>query len=371
MTDINFAPASYASDTVGTSWEPFLVPKEAIDTEIDRLLTGPMPASGFRSSSVVHPSVSDGVPSLTPVTEVAINVLAPGERTPERRGNYSLLEISILGGGRVQTGDPMDVSLHDVCTIPSMHPFSHHNTGDKPWAWLSYSNAPLLRRTGTYFSEAGPFARKDATAEVSITQQQAEQYNRVNGPIHEMPSTGAELRGYEYLTDIEPVPNPPQHWAWEDMSPYIPQFEGDNKDPSKRGIWLMYNPATERRQGTTPTHFATFAGAAPGTRPYKGTRGHLHTSASINYHTRGHGYSTVAGKRIDWKAGDLLFSAPSWVEHAHYFGDDGWTVLTVQDHPLHISMASLLWQENVNDPILSLGNEEGQKGYVFPRETGE
>ena len=66
----------------------------------------------------------------------------------------------------------------------------------------------------------------------------------------------------------------------------------------------------------------------------------------------------------------ISFSAPSWLEHAHYIGERGCTILTVQDHPLHISMASLLWQENPNDPILSLGNEEGQKGYVFPREAG-
>ena len=104
--------------------------------------------------------------------------------------------------------------------------------------------------------------------------------------------------------------------------------------------------------------------------PYAGDRGHRHTSASINYHTRGSGSSIVDGERIHWEEGDLLFSAPAWAEHAHYHGPDGWTVLTVQDHPMHIATGSLLWQEDMTGPIYSLGAGEGQKGYVSPREVG-
>lgn len=68
--------------------------------------------------------------------------------------------------------------------------------------------------------------------------------------------------------------------------------------------------------------------------------------------------------------GDLLLSAPGWLEHAHYQGPDGLGVCTVQDHPLQIGMEALVWQEDLNGPVLALGSEAGQTGYVGPRETG-
>lgn len=371
MTTVTFRTPSTSAPVEREAWGAYLIPKEAIDAEIARLSQGPTPKSGYRASSFVHPKAKDGIPSLTPVTEVTLNVLNPGERTSVRRGNYSLLETSILGGGRSSVAAiDFPIQVNDVWTVPSMKPYYYENTTDQTWAWLTYSNSALLRRIGSYWAQENlpiPQAKSEADASLEIE----EKYSRKTGPIHKMPSNGNELRSYEHLTDIEPVPNPPLHWVWNEIAPYLPIHPGDNSDPNKRGIWLLYNPATERRQGTTPVHFATYAAASPGTPPYSGKRGHFHTSASINYHRTGHGYSIVDGKRVDWKAGDLLFAAPSWLEHAHYVGEDGWTVLTVQDHPMQISLGSLLWQENPDNPILSLGNEEGQKGFVFPRETGK
>jgi gentisate 1,2-dioxygenase len=370
MAEVKFAKPSASASVERDTWRPYLVTKEAIDQEIARLAAGRMPAAGCRSSSIVHPQATDGIPGFTPVTEISINVLKPGERTIVRRGNYSLLETAILGSGRANIANSVfPVALHDVWTVPSMKPYFYENTSNDTWAWLTYSNSALLRRIGAYWAEEN--LSIEAVEKVTATASAGEQqYTRKTGPVHVLPTTGTELRSYEHLTDIEPLPNPPLHWAWDDIAPHLPIHRGDNEDPDKRGIWLMYNPATERRQGTTPIHFATYAGSAPGTPPYAGKRGHFHISASINYHTSGDGYSIVDGERVDWKAGDLLFSAPSWLEHAHYFGEYGCTILTVQDHPMHISTASLLWQENPNDPVLSLGSEEGQKGYVFPREAG-
>lgn len=369
MNAVKYMTPTTAEEAPHTPWEPFLVTKEEIDLEIERLLDEDKSKTGFRAASIVHPRVNDGIPSFTPVTEICLNVLKPGERTPARRGNYSLLETAVSGTGRIHAGTTMTVTTRDVWTVPPMQDYWHENTGDEPWVWLSYSNTALLRRTGTYWAEADPTPRVPEGADPTLVDL-TNRFNRNTAPIHDLPSTGAELRAYEYLTDIHPVPNPPLHWVWDDMEPHLPLQRGDNNDPSKRQIWLLYNPATERRQGTTQTHFATYAGTPPGTPPYQGKRGHFHTSASVNYHVAGHGYSIVGGDRVDWKAGDLLLSAPSWVEHAHYIGDDGCVILTVQDHPLHISMGSLLWQEDVNQPIYSLGNEEGQKGYVHPRQKG-
>ncbi len=367
MSSVHFVTPSASSAVDRSAWEPVLVKKAEIDGEIQRLLDEARPESGLRTASIVHPRATDGVPSFTPVTEISINVLKPGERTPVRRGNFSLLETGITGSGTVHAGKEMSVAAHDVWTVPSMQPYYYENSGAAPWAWLSYSNSALLRRTGTYWAEDHPKPKE--VDDKAVSADLSARYNRKTAPIHDLPSTGAELRAYEYLTDIDPLPNPAQHWAFTEIEPHFPQTPRDN-DPSKRTIWLLYNPATERRQGTTPVHFATYSGVPAGTAPYAGTRGHFHISASVNYHVRGHGYSIVEGKRYDWGPGDLLFSAPSWQEHAHYLGGDAAVVLTVQDHPMHISMGSLLWQEDINQPILSLGTDDGQKGFVHPRQTG-
>jgi len=88
-------------------------------------------------------------------------------------------------------------------------------------------------------------------------------------------------------------------------------------------------------------------------------RPHRHVSAAINYYFHGKGYSTVAGNRYEWAAGDLMLSAPGWAVHNHASYDDYVYELTVQDQPLNLFMESLLWQENLKEPAALLGSEPG------------
>jgi gentisate 1,2-dioxygenase len=175
------------------------------------------------------------------------------------------------------------------------------------------------------------------------------------------------LRGYEFLTDIKVVENVALHWPWSEVSQGLTTEVGDNK----RNIMLMYNPATERRNGTTHSFFVTAFSCPPGAPARPVGRGHRHSSVAINYHFRGRGKSIVDGEVIEWEAGDLLLSAPGWSEHAHYYGPEGAMAFTVQDHPAQIGMESLIWQERMDGPILALGSDAGQTGYVGPREKGE
>ncbi|VTU22818.1 gentisate 1,2-dioxygenase [Variovorax sp. PBS-H4] len=345
-------------------WDPLLVTKEAIDAEIERLIAA-APANGRRRSVVVHPA-SRTANSFTPGTAVSIQVLLPGEATHPARTNANQLEITIRGGGRINAGAVLDVSLHDVWTVPPMQTYKHLNTGSEPWVRLTYSNAPLLELLGVWLEEEAEHIAAAEPAKDGLSERQRAQYARENAPDLALTAGGARLRGYEFLTDIPVVPNPAMHWPWHLVAPHLSQSPGDGK----RTIWLLYHPATERRNGTTGTYFATIGGCPPGTPPFTGERGHRHTSAAINYHIEGFGSSVVDGVRVNWKAGDLLLSAPGWSEHAHYPGEQGWKVLTVQDHPLHIAMGSLLWQEKFDGPIVALGAQEGQKGYVGPRTEG-
>ncbi len=347
-------------------WEPLLVRREAIDAEVERLCGMARPVNGVRSSVMVHPA-SRTANSFTPGTSVAVSVLLPGEKTVPRKTNANLLEIGIRGTGRLTVDGSFDTVLNDVWTVPSMRGHVHEATGDTPWVRLTYSNAPLLELLGVLYEEEGVAVLEHQRPDDGLSDQLKRKYAFEIAPDLLISDAGARLRGYEYLTDIPVVPNPALHWPWEKVWPHLSHAPNDGK----RRIWLLYHPATERRAGTTGSYFATIGGCAAGEPLYKGTHGHRHTSASINYHISGHGYSVVDGMRVDWKAGDLLLSAPGWSEHAHYHGEEGWRVLTVQDHPLHIAMGSLLWQEKYDGPILALGSEEGQKGYTAPRTQGD
>ena len=67
-------------------------------------------------------------------------------------------------------------------------------------------------------------------------------------------------------------------------------------------------------------------------------RPHRHVSSAINYYFQGSGRSTVAGNTYEWKAGDLMLSAPGWAVHNHASYDEHVYELTVQDQPLNIAM---------------------------------
>ncbi|MDQ8729157.1 hypothetical protein [Bradyrhizobium sp. LHD-71] len=348
-------------------WHPLKVAKEVIEREIQRLSDAPRPEDGRRSSLIVHPCSKAPGLGLAPGIDVTINVLNPGESTRPIRRNSNQVEICIRGAGRVTVGEQkLRLEQWDVCNIPSMRAYFHTNDGDDVWVRLTYSNAPLLAKLGIHYSEENPVEhdrKKGAGANV----EQSQRYVRDTAPDVPILESGARLRGYEFLTDIEVVENKAYVWPFELVSPYLATRPGDNK----RGIMLFYNPATERRNGTTHSFFTTISSTPPGMQPRPIGPGHRHSSVAINYHYKGSGKSIVGDHIIEWQAGDLLLSAPGWMEHAHYFGPEGAGAFTVQDHPLQIGMESLIWQERMDGPILTLGSDAGQVGYVGPRVAGQ
>ncbi|WP_454862663.1 cupin domain-containing protein [Paraburkholderia fungorum] len=363
--DYIFVDGSQAAPAPIKPWNPLLVPREAIEREIERLADAPRPEDGRRSTLIVHPLGRDGSLGFAPGVDVTINVLKPGEQTRPILRSSNQLEFCIRGSGVMCVGNKEQaVTRWDVASIPSMQPYFHKNVGDELFVRLTYSNAPLLRKLGVHwidYADAGA-----ETSATSATQKVNEDINRTTAPDIQISEDGARLRGYEFLTDIQVVENKPLVWSWEKASQTLSFEKGDEK----RNIMLLYNPATERRNGTTHSFFATLFSRQKGNPSGPVGRGHKHSSVAINYHFSGSGKSVVDGVVVPWKAGDLLLSGPSWSEHAHYYGDEGALVLTVQDHPLHIGMESLIWQERMDGPILNLGSEAGQKGYIGPRQAG-
>jgi gentisate 1,2-dioxygenase len=364
-TTYTLVDVSGAVPTPIEPWNPVLVTREAIEQEIERLLDQPVPQDGRRATCVVHPSCTDGTLGFGPGVDVIINVLKPGEQTRPLLRNANQIEFCIQGQGAVMVGDQtLTMGKWDVGSLPSMQPYCHRNTGKEPWVRLVYSNAPLLRKLGVHWAAyaAEDWRKKAIAATAGVNMD----INRANAPDIRISEEGARIRGYEYLTDIAVVENRPLVWPWQETSKTLAVEKGDGK----RNIMLMYNPATERRNGTTHSFFATLFSHPKGQPGRPIGRGHKHSSVAINYHFAGRGKSVVDDTVIPWKAGDLLLSGPSWSEHAHYYDEHGAMILTVQDHPLHIGMESLIWQERMDGPILNLGSEAGQKGYVGPRQAG-
>lgn len=342
-------------------WRPLLVRRAEIEEQIARLLDESVSPSGRRATEIVHPQSAD-LRGITPGMSITLNVLRPGEKLSLRRANSNSVEFAIGGEATVLAGDRrFQVGKWSTWSIPSMQRRYYANTSRQPFMWLSYSNQPLLDRLGVYFAD-------DAEAAEPVAQAGTEnRYVRGNAPDYPILGDGARLRGYEFLTDIEVVENKALVWPWSEVLPHMSEREGDGK----RTIMLLYNPATERRNGTTHSFFATITSFPPGNLRPPPARGHRHSSFATNYHFVGGGSSVVDGQHFSWEAGDLMLSAPSWSEHSHGFAQEGAIVLTVQDHPFQIGIESLIWQERMDGPIRTLGSEPGQTGYVGPRLAGE
>jgi gentisate 1,2-dioxygenase len=334
-------------------WAPVVIAKEEIDAEIERLASGPAPANGRRRSVIVHPQngLSKG---LAPGIEVALDVLKPGERTIPYRQNSTQVSFVIQGEGvSAAGGRRFEVKLYDVWNTPSMQPYWHQNTGNGLFVRLTYSNAALLEMMNVHYVEENP----RPVAPVRHEELSEEDQRRRASPFgtFKLNDEGAWLMPYEILINPPTVESPALHWPWAEVKSHLDKLEALGKDYVGRRLYLLFNPMTGRTNGTTPNFFATMT-----IRPPKIVdRPHRHTSAAINYYFHGTGRSTVEGKVYQWKAGDLMLSAPGWAVHNHASHDDYVYELTVQDQPLNIQMESLLWQESLKLPMAVLGVEEG------------
>lgn len=339
-------------------WPAVLVPKEEIELEIERLQEISKPENGRRAARIVHPYATAPGYGFSPGIDVTINVLNPGERTYNLRKNSNMVEICLSGSGvAVCDGKKTRVSKWDVWNTPSMAIHSYYNDTQQPWVRLSYSNGPLLENLEIHYVEEfdTEVPPADSGAQPSVSPEQAKVRARDLALRKQITEEGAWLLGYEWLIDIDVIESKSLHWPWETVAEYLPSVEDIEKGYNGRRLFVLYNPATERRIGTTHSFFATISSSPPNNHHIP----HRHSSAAMNYYLRGNGYSKVNGEKIEWKAGDLLFSAPGWAMHSHHSGDETTSALTIQDHPLQIAMESLIWQERMKEPILNLGRQVG------------
>ena len=342
-------------DRTGLAYEqpkiqkPVIVSGEDIEGEVERLASLPVPENGRRMSIICNPASGAGS-GFAPGTGIALCVLKPGERTAPIRHNSSQANFCIRGAGRTHiNGKEIRYSLYDVWNTPPWAIYEYVNDTNELQVRLTYSNAPLLEKMNVHIVDENP---KSSTPPG-------------NGDGHVQPvnpfgtfeigKSGAFLMPYEKLINPDVIPQEALHWPWEEVKKELERLKSLGPSYTGRRLYLLYNPATERTNGTTNNFFATIT-IRPGNIV---DRPHRHTAAAVNYFFAGRGFSVVDGERYEWKAGDLMLTAPGWAVHNHASYEDDVYELTIQDSPLNIWMGSLLWQENLHQPAEALGATGG------------
>jgi gentisate 1,2-dioxygenase len=349
------APATRGLTGPREFWEPVIYTGEEIEAEALRLAAKPATPEGRRESIFVHPRSTEPGLGLLPGIRVTLAILAPGERTAPLRQNSTQVSFCIRGrGSAFVAGKRMDFSQYDVWNVPSYRAHWHVNDGDDLQVRLVYSNAPLLEKLNVHLVEAEP--PPDEPASETAETERGDDPRRTAFGVLPLGSDGAMLMPYELLVNPPPVESTALHWPWEGVRAELDRLAALGKDYVGRRLYLLYNPVTGRTNGTTPSFFATMTIRPPGVVD----RPHRHVSAAINYYFRGRGRSVVERERYEWKAGDLMLSAPGWAVHNHAsYDDDAVYELTVQDQPLHLAMESLLWQEDLRAAPRLLGTGAG------------
>lgn len=332
-------------------WPAIVIPKRDLDKEIARLASGSMPDHG-RQSLIVHPNaVSPGL-GLAPGIQVTLEVLLPGERTRPTRHNSSLVNFCIEGSGvSAIAGQKIEFECYDVWITPSFATYWHANESDELHVRLTYSNAALLEKLHIHYVDEDC---ADDSPDVAAADEPGANQQFGTG-VTPLGSTGASIMSYEKLINPDVVEQPVLHWPWRQLKRELDKLASLGDQYRGRRLYLCYNPATGRTNGTTNSFFATMT-----IRPPKIVDPpHRHSAAAINYYFSGSGYSRVSGERLDWEAGDLMFSAPGWAVHHHASNDEPVYELTIQDTPFNLAIDSLMWQEDLSRPPRLLGSHRG------------
>ncbi len=342
-------------------WPSFVVARQTLEDEAGRLLDLDGGADD-RRSIICHPRSSQPGLGLAPGIRVTLEVLRPGEATTPMRHNSSQVVFGIAGSGEVVVdGHARRFERFDVWNTPSMATYFHRNDTDQVQVRLAYSNAALLEKLNVHYVELDPPSGR-VVSSLRDAEGGDERANAMPEGFDELFSLLDEdgrdiwLMCYERLVNPPVQPSPALVWPWRLVEEQLLRLHALGPDYRGRRLYLLFNPATGRTNGTSHSFFATMTIRPAGIHD----RPHRHTAAAINYFFKGEGYSIVEGKRFEWKAGDLMLSAPGWAVHHHNSHDFGDVCeLTIQDSPFHLAIDSLLWQEDLKQAPLLIGSHPG------------
>lgn len=248
-----------------------------------------------RAIALANPGLP-GTAYATPTLWAAIQYLGPREQAPAHRHTQTAFRFVVEGEG-VWTnveGDPVAMRRGDLLLTPGMHFHEHHNTTDRPMAWIDGLDIPLVRTIDAGFFEFGP-----------------EQLSTSATPAA---SRGERLWGHPGLRPVgapAPVSSPLMAYRWEHTDAALAaQLELDDEGhpgvlaPGHAAVRFT-NPATGGDCLTTMR--CEMHRLRPGARS-RTTR----TAGSAVWQVfSGSGVVTVGEERWEVGTGDL-FAVPSW-----------------------------------------------------------
>ncbi|MGH3948183.1 MAG: cupin domain-containing protein [Pseudonocardiaceae bacterium] len=118
----------------------------------------PVGRGGERRAIALANPGHPGLPYATPTLWAAIQYLGPREVAPAHRHTQTAFRFVVDGAG-VWTnvdGDAVAMRRGDLLLTPSWHFHEHHNTTDKPMAWIDGLDIPLVSQLDAGFFEFGP-----------------------------------------------------------------------------------------------------------------------------------------------------------------------------------------------------------------------
>jgi len=109
-----------------------------------------------RAIALANPSLG-GRPYATPTLWAAIQYLMPGEDAPEHRHTQHAFRFVVEGEGvwTVVNGDSIRMSRGDFLPQGGWNWHAHHNSADKPMAWIDGLDIPFAHYSESAFFEFG------------------------------------------------------------------------------------------------------------------------------------------------------------------------------------------------------------------------
>src|SRR5947209_8578274 len=218
-TDFQFIDRTGAAQKPLSLIPATVIPKEAIEAEIDRLASLPPPDNGRRVSAIVNP-LSGAGDGLAPGTAVSLCVLKPGERTRPIRHNSSQVNFCIRGGGTAFVdGQQIRYSQYDTWNTPSWAAYEHTNDTDELQVRLTYSNAPLLEKMNVHIVEEDPSPSGRGRRDSQRAEAPGEGHKSAESPFgtFEIGRSGAYLMPYETLINPDVTKQEALHWPWREV----------------------------------------------------------------------------------------------------------------------------------------------------------
>src|SRR5579864_512222 len=177
---------------------PVVIPKEAIEAEVERLASLPAPANGRRVSMVANPHTGVGN-GFTPGTAVSLCVLKPGEQTKPIRHNSALVNFCIRGAGQTRIdGKCIRYEQYDVWNTPAWAVYEHLNDTQDLQVRLTYSNSALLEKMQVHIVDENPPVN-------GATKEEGGAHAHVQNPFGTFPLTSVAAFLMPYEKFINPV----------------------------------------------------------------------------------------------------------------------------------------------------------------------